>query len=460
MKKYDLKPSRENLLRTYREDSIGRNADLIHFISILDSIEDGCSIALDGNWGSGKTFFVKQAKMIMDAYNEYIKSCAEDERNIIKSVQADKSVFDLSKIQPRVCVYYDAWENDNDDDPILSLVYTILNSADEDFSVREHSFLDIAAGLMQMFTGRDWKQMVDDLKGENPLKELKQSKHIETLVAEFLQSLLPEHGNRLVVFIDELDRCKPSYAVRLLERIKHYFSNDQITFVFSVNINELQHTIRKYYGDNFNASRYLDRFFDLRVTLPLPDMERFYQSIDFDDTSYTYDIVCSAVIKEYHFELREVARYLRLAKIAAYEPTHSEKHQFYSSDEHALQFALYYIVPIMLGLKVSDVERYKNFIEGGDYTPLLELANALNISYFYKLLARDETFDQSEESNTVTVVKLETKLQDVYEAIFGTTYTRRVYSKTVGKLSFDASTKEKLLRIVGLTSRYNKIDSE
>lgn len=459
MKKYDLEPSRENLLRTYKENSIGRNADLIHFIAILDAIEDGCSIALDGNWGSGKTFFVKQAKMVMDAYNEYIKSCTEDDRNIIKSVQTDKSVIDLSEMQPQVCVYYDAWENDNDDEPILSLVYTILNGADEDFSFREHSFLEIAAGLMQTFTGRDWKQIVDGLKGKDPLEGLKQSKHIETLVAEFLKSLLPEHGNRLVVFIDELDRCKPSYAVRLLERIKHYFSNDQITFVFSVNTNELQHTIRKYYGNDFNASRYLDRFFDLRIALPLPNMERFYRSISFDDTSYTYDIVCSAVIKTYHFELREVARYLRLARIAAYEPTHNGKYDFFLRTKRALRFSLLYIVPIMLGLMVSNVEQYKDFIEGRDYTPLLELAKALDLRCFEELLTKDETFDQAEGSKTVTVVKLETKLQKVYEAIFGTSYTGRVYSKMVGELGFDATTKGDLLKIVGLTSRYNKIDS-
>ena len=459
MKKYDLEPSRENLLRTYKENSIGRNADLIHFIAILDAIEDGCSIALDGNWGSGKTFFVKQAKMVMDAYNEYIKSCTEDDRNIIKSVQTETSVIDLSKIQPQVCVYYDAWENDNDDDPILSLVYTILNGADEDFSFREHSFLEIAAGLMQTFTGRDWKQIVDGLKGKDPLEGLKQSKHIETLVAEFLKSLLPEHGNRLVVFIDELDRCKPSYAVRLLERIKHYFSNDQITFVFSVNTNELQHTIRKYYGNDFNASRYLDRFFDLRIALPLPNMERFYRSISFDDTSYTYDIVCSAVIKTYHFELREVARYLRLARIAAYEPTHNGKYDFFLRTKRALRFSLLYIVPIMLGLMVSNVEQYKDFIEGRDYTPLLELAKALDLRCLEELLTKDETFDQAEGSKTVTVVKLETKLQKVYEAIFGTSYTGRVYSKMVGELGFDATTKGDLLKIVGLTSRYNKIDS-
>ena len=459
MKKYDLEPSRENLLRTYKENSIGRNADLIHFIAILDAIEDGCSIALDGNWGSGKTFFVKQAKMVMDAYNEYIKSCTEDDRNIIKSVQTETSVIDLSKIQPQVCVYYDAWENDNDDDTILSLVYTILNGADEDFSFREHSFLEIDAGLMLTFSGRDWKQIVDGLKGKDPLEGLKQSKHIETLVAEFLKSLLPEHGNRLVVFIDELDRCKPSYAVRLLERIKHYFSNDQITFVFSVNTNELQHTIRKYYGNDFNASRYLDRFFDLRIALPLPNMERFYRSISFDDTSYTYDIVCSAVIKTYHFELREVARYLRLARIAAYEPTHNGKYDFFLRTKRALRFSLLYIVPIMLGLMVSNVEQYKDFIEGRDYTPLLELAKALDLRCFEELLTKDETFDQAEGSKTVTVVKLETKLQKVYEAIFGTSYTGRVYSKMVGELGFDATTKGDLLKIVGLTSRYNKIDS-
>ena len=51
------------------------------------------------------------------------------------------------------------------------------------------------------------------------------------------------------------------------------------------------------------------------------------------------------------------------------------------------------------------------------------------------------------------------KLQKVYEAIFGTSYTGRVYSKMVGELGFDATTKGDLLKIVGLTSRYNKIDS-
>lgn len=64
-----------------------------------------------------------------------------------------------------------------------------------------------------------------------------------------------------MIFVDELDRCKPSFAVQLLERIKHYFGHEKITFVFSVNVSELQYTIKKFYGADFNGTRYLDNFF-------------------------------------------------------------------------------------------------------------------------------------------------------------------------------------------------------
>lgn len=86
--------------------------------------------------------------------------------------------------------------------------------------------------------------MVEALRGDSPIEAIKTQKDIKKQVDDFLESLLPEKGNRLVVFIDELDRCKPSYAVRLLERIKHYFDHDRVTFVFSVNTKELHHTIK------------------------------------------------------------------------------------------------------------------------------------------------------------------------------------------------------------------------
>ena len=58
-------------------------------------------------------------------------------------------------------------------------------------------------------------------RSESPLDSLKSKKELREKVNEFFNSLLPEKGNRLIIMVDELDRCKPSYAVKLLERIKH-----------------------------------------------------------------------------------------------------------------------------------------------------------------------------------------------------------------------------------------------
>lgn len=83
MKSYELKPTQENLLNTFLDDSISRNKDIFYFLDVLNAVEDCCSIALDGNWGCGKTFFVKQIKMIMDAYNKHLVDSDETSRQKI-----------------------------------------------------------------------------------------------------------------------------------------------------------------------------------------------------------------------------------------------------------------------------------------------------------------------------------------------------------------------------------------
>lgn len=454
MKSYDLKPTTDNLISTYQQDVIGRNSDIFLFTEILNEIEDGCAIALDGRWGSGKTFFVKQVKMVMDAHNNFIAYKKDSNRDSIVSLRKKyygRKNFDL---QPQVCVYYDAWENDNDDDPIMSLVYAILNSVDSDFDFASRNFIDIGASIMELFSGMNWPTLIENLKKTSPLDTLKGSKDVESLVGEFLESLIPEKGNRLVVFIDELDRCKPSYAVRLLERIKHYFTNEMITFVFSVNINELQHTIKKYYGDSFNGSKYLDRFFDLRISLPPPNLDKYYQNLCFQNGRYTFDVVCDAVIKAYHFELREIAKYLRIVKIAAHKPTHGG-FDFAFPNGRAMQFCLNHIVPIMIGLKIHDMKQYTAFIEGKDCSPLIEILGNIKWIHFDILLNENETFDQN--SVNKTYVTLTEKLNAVYEAVFVTSYTGTCYSTSIGDMEFDHRTKEVLIRTAGLLSQFTNL---
>lgn len=456
MKSYDLKSTQENLMKSFTEDTIGRNRDVMRFATILNAVEGSYTIALDGKWGSGKTFFVKQTKMVLDANNENIKVMNQEDRVQIMKICSNFFGNNSFELQPQVSVYYDAWENDNDDDPILSLIYTILKNMDTDFSFQEFSFLKAAASIMEVFSGRNWTRLIDSFKSKNPMDSLKQSKDIDQLVNEFLETLLVERGNRLVIFIDELDRCKPSYAVRLLERIKHYFSNDRITFVLSVNSDELQHTIRKYYGDDFDGFKYLDRFFDLKVTLPSANIQNFYQTLNFDDGYNAFDVVCGAFIKVYHLELREIAKYICLTKIAAYEPTHSDTYEFGFSEGKAIEFCLIYVVPIMIGLNVSNIKKYRDFIEGRDYSPLFEVSNAMRVQFFKKLLNRDETYD--EKNASLTVVTVEEKLKEVYNALFVTNYGVEKYYVDIGEMRFQGTTKEVLLRTSGLMSKYTNFD--
>ncbi len=69
MKSFDLKLTDDNLIKKLEEDILGRNVSIYRFIRLLLAIEDGGVISIDGNWGSGKTFFVKQVKLVLDAYN-------------------------------------------------------------------------------------------------------------------------------------------------------------------------------------------------------------------------------------------------------------------------------------------------------------------------------------------------------------------------------------------------------
>lgn len=64
MKKMVLEPSNKNLIDSFTSDSIGRSGDVCAFAYLINSIEGPFAIALDGKWGSGKTFFVKQAKLL------------------------------------------------------------------------------------------------------------------------------------------------------------------------------------------------------------------------------------------------------------------------------------------------------------------------------------------------------------------------------------------------------------
>ena len=442
-------------------DSIGRGEFVRQFVKMLNAIEDNCTIALEGNWGSGKTFFVKQVKMVLDAHNPNYQPVngflAEERRKVIKEKCSEFNAEDGStELKPQLCVYYDAWRNDNDEDPILSLVYSIVKEIGSDFSFKKKSTLNIFSELINLACNKDISKLKEELKGENALDLIKKTKDEADTVSKFLQSLLPEVGERLIVFVDELDRCKPSYAVKILERIKHYFLDEKITFVFSVNINELQHTIKKHYGSDFDATRYLDRFFDLRATLPKFDLDKYYASIDFKRDGNMFEYVCESVIREYQLEMRDIAKYIRLAKIAVPKSVREGHADFpaYGEKRNAIYCYWTCIIPIMLGLKLTDAKRFENFVNGKDCTPLLDFQERFSTCCF-----ADWALDHDEKTSGDNSAVIENTIKEIYDAIFIEEYEDKTFQR-VDNMYFDKETKNSVMCIAGLMSSSASFDEE
>ena len=464
MKNLVLEPKEENIIDTFLKDSIGRDEDIITFVKMIDSLEESTSIAIDSDWGDGKTFFVKQTKLILDCYNKNINNNNAKKEEIKaktnKIVQALLHTNQDFYIQDHVSIYYDAWVNDNDEDPILSLCYSILKdmNLDYDLSSNATDIFELLSSIAELCGVSKIGSIITILKNlskqNNPLQSISDQKELEDEVKNFLGTILPERGHKLVIFIDELDRCKPTYAVKLLERIKHYFSNEQIVFVFSVNINQLQHTVKAFYGDDFDASRYLDRFFDFRLSLPkINDIDNFIGYISSENkTKYQYKLlnkICK-IIGGRNLSLREFAKFYRHMSMAT-NLFFKNKKDWSTFNTNAGDFCITYIVPLLILLKITNQDEYLNFIEGRSKD-----ING-NIVIFNKIF--DSIDDENIEKywifpeNTIIDTKRLNILADLKKLYYELFENKsEIEFKKIGTMSIEKELREKVLRIANMFS--------
>lgn len=146
-------PTEENLIETMYKDTINRNKDIVYFYNILQAQESASTIAIDGRWGSGKTFFVCQTKLVINALNP---SCDMDEEE--KAKVTIRLPFPKNNEENENCsiaVYYDAWENDNDTEPVLSLIYEITKQLSVDFSLSDKSIVKTAGAIIEAISGHN-----------------------------------------------------------------------------------------------------------------------------------------------------------------------------------------------------------------------------------------------------------------------------------------------------------------
>ena len=462
IQKYYSNYSDENLSNGYINNILERNTYIHSFISMLLSIEKGGVIAIDGEWGSGKTYFVHQVKWLLDSTNKNI----DNEVESVLSRTVPK--LDYIKEHKYKAFYYDAWKHDKSNNPFFTLLRSmILTFGGTDYFKEEMGFIkSLLKGASHIVKGVTPIDVESIFKGtktlcgindEEQFSELEFIEQMDVQVNSFLDYICEGQYEKLVIFIDELDRCKPSFAVELLEIIKHYFNNDKVIFVLSTNLSEFQYCIKQYYGDGFNGWKYLDRFIDLRLTVPTISTEDYYKYLWQKTGTDRIDDISIACAKYFGFNLRDIQRYNQQVNIAF----HSYINTIYQNNDFSEELDSLYAVftPILLALKLYSAEEFKDFISGKKYEiikGLLKKERFRRSALFFILRANQDLSSERE-------ALLERALEYCYNKLFNSEVYYSSSKNSIDDLmlnhfNIDSNTRSNLLNIINLFSGKVKFD--
>lgn len=347
---------RVNLVTPWTDDKLDRQKIAERLTTVIEDQEAPFVLSLDGRWGTGKTFLLRRWRQELQN----------------KGYQA---------------IYFNAWEDDFCDDPLLA----IIGQLTEHFPEGKLKAMAARIGevALPILTGRVLGVSLkkEDLSRKDLLADyrtqLRTKREIRDRLTDLAALVRKESKQPLVFIIDELDRCRPTFAIELLERVKHIFDVPNIVFVFGINRDELVKSLKSLYGD-IEAGVYLRRFFDMEFVLPEADPETF----------------CHHLLESYnlwpHFQLSRgpIAFGSRSDEYGAIV---GQLHQFFGQLGLSLRDMDYclrvlalatrglapgrtlfpYALVVLISTKVVNVELYRRFMSG-------EAAGAEIIDYIYK----------------------------------------------------------------------------
>lgn len=266
MKRVDEEPTPEAIEVALTQDPLHRRDEIADFLKMLIAVEPPYTFVIDAPWGSGKTFFVKQVAKALQMANPALDPDLET-----LSATLGETATELPAT-PCLPIYFNAWEDDHFDNPILPILAAIASATDEksvkggeDFRKGIIGAIEAAASLIGY--GGDINGVIEDFNGIDFLARYKEEKELRGKIDELIKTNLPEVADRAIIFIDELDRCRPEFAIKVLEQTKNLFQQENIVVVYSTDITQLAHSLQGVYGPKFEGRKYLERFYDKRLEL-------------------------------------------------------------------------------------------------------------------------------------------------------------------------------------------------
>ncbi len=265
--------------KPFNNDKLNREVIANRLTTLISSIKHPFVFAIDSPWGSGKTTFIKMWK-------QYLEN------------------------QTFPTVYYNAWENDFSEDAFLSIFaelesglkevknkFELKDEITESFEKAKKISFKLAKNILPAVIKTATQGLID-IKNineeaiseafENITKQLFEkygaSKNNRNKFRELLSDFIAKLSDTeklkdkpLVIFIDELDRCRPTFAIEILEKTKHFFNIPGIIFILSIDKDQIQKSFKTIYGQGMMVEGYTRRFIDLEFRLPNPTNYQYIQ---------------------------------------------------------------------------------------------------------------------------------------------------------------------------------------
>ena len=315
----------EKLTTLIEADLLDRNTHLTNLINIFTITKNSLVLGIDGRWGTGKTIFLKQLELLINSETKYSDFQIDEVRNKFRAF------------------YFSSWENDLYGSPLVLLLFSLSKKfAETNYPV--DTLVDMINDLEEISRNSSQSR-------NKPLRDVLTVDQIKEKIFDLLSEITKE--KELLIIIDELDRCKPTYAIELLEVIKHYFYHHKVSLILCSNKIELSNTVKKYYGNNFNGYDYLDRFMDLEYILPEPNVDKYLEEV-LRRQSGNYVYVIEDISNYFNLSMRQVNKYLITTDLIS-----SSSRNISSADIVFLYYAA--------ALKMKDINKFNSFIEGDNF---------------------------------------------------------------------------------------------
>ncbi|MBG8560200.1 hypothetical protein I4436_11310 [Pseudomonas qingdaonensis] len=378
-------------LGIWADDFMGRRASADFLTKYLLANDHVRVLNVNSAWGAGKSFFLERwAKELSSKH---------------------------------ICVYFNAWESDYSSEPLVALMAVLEQQLTDSVSLGATAVgkrvIDvtsnlikkgtplIARGLFMKFTGVNFNDLIGEGGGEAAGKLVEdlisEQASAAGNVADFKAALRERFSQArenqgkeapVFIFIDELDRCRPTYAIELLERIKHFFDLEDCKFVVASDSKQLAQSIKVVYGQGFESGGYLRRFFDAEFSLDnrglfqfvrsvLPAIESHLVGVNVEGKTHTYlsgsvervvsvndstfhsksleynenILITVALCKIFRVELREIINYVRQIKAAS---------DFLEGKVH------FFCLAILIFARAQGSEFYKSILTDSDSLVLKE----------------------------------------------------------------------------------------